>query len=333
MISDAQSKIGYKSLTKSSGFLILEDEEWDYRIKLFERDFKHYTNYKRFRELMYSEFDNDLSMMRTQKDLIIKRVGSKLSENKRLREIIDSEIQVPDFIKPVYGKVMMYTPGHRYLSMDIKHCSSAVFDYYDLFNGQRWDDIMYHEMIFDLFRESKLMRIEICSEPRRFFNIKYHSVYLFDKIMSSTDPIVLFLKENKVKLEGFLGDELIWDITGMEDEARKLTEKREICGIPIRFSIIEFNFNTFKYDGKNRFSTIRTNIDTGARKYFGVSDKFWPQLIKLNDRKPVEERDLYIPKWSGYEKFDGPITDFKINDADSLDGYDIWKNHFKNTMK
>ena len=208
--------------------------------------------------------------------------------------------------KDIYSDAFV---GHDIISLDLKSANFNVLRCYDpgIFNGkENWEDFLGRFTNDEMFLNSKYMRQVILGScnPRR--QTTYERYMLF-KIVKP------FMEKLSKYLVAFMNDELIFDITELDDKKEKaelmetLLKLQNNAKIPMRME----QYKLLKVHGVYGYIKLLSNKTWEIKS---CRDIHYPIIYRVMSGKKIQDSDLYF--WA-----DGLLA--KLVDANKITITDV----------
>ena len=244
----------------------------------------------------YLDYDEDISYIQQNygryEDFLIEceNVKDKLYQNLKpyLGEITSEYQKYKDVKLDIDYKQCTLQTGHNYLSIDIHSGGFQSLIYLGIIKDiSSWDELIHKCTSNDLIIKSKGFRLNFLEDLERICNVDLHIfiISLINEILKS-DIISNNFKDVIPNL--FLGDELVYDITGHYNEYDKFLGNQFINGIYV-------NVDKFKYTELGFLSSNRLLNIFPIRKYknevvmpYRHSNLYWIYFDYYHNIEPDE---------------------------------------------
>ena len=217
------------------------------------------------------------------------------------------------------GDVNIYNEsnvGRVFISIDLRKANFQALNLYDkniLLNSETYDDFINNFTDVEYIKESKYTRQVIFGKlnPKRTVQIEK---YIMSQIAQSGYPLIREIEACGGKLISFKSDELVYDVTDvdeaiigltLEDMVQKLkTEKN----IDVRIEYFGLNLLKF-YDHREHTIPVyeKEMYNTPQNELKQAPQTFFPQIHRIYNGETVQENDLVFYHEHQLAKFMYPI--------------------------
>ena len=285
----------YKTVSRNvfSQHILLDDEMWNYTLSCFDKDYDCINEYEKIKMLFKKEFNNNKLLFDIETKNYIDYIR-KILNNIKLDEafIAEYDDNVEKFIKK--EKLI---EGHIYFSIDLTKAADQLINYHTDIKGEL-DVIRDHASDKKLIKESKKIRLlsygNATQQIKQNGFLKYLNLILYKIYNDDTNIIIQTLKKLNAPLAATNLDELIFDITDINEN---------LCEYLGDFKILKYDIHTsiFKYhciyyrdynDIPHRFE-IRENIN-GTNNFIMKRVPYFLQIYKKYYGMEITNKDLRI---------------------------------------
>ena len=284
--------------------MIFEENIWKYRCEVLEKDFEINTKWSKFTDNFNVEFGGNIMNLEKHVENVLSEIKKSLNSNKKFEKVI-SQQPSPNITNIIKKQESLWI-GHTYLSIDLYRACNQALEFKDCLNGKTWDDFLKDFTDSNLIKDSKWIRVNVIpNEDLIDFKVNFHP--LLDKILESNHPIINKLNELNCCIVSFKDDELVYDITGYENEFSQISEKILYCINGIYVHIKQWKFDSMLYEIGSTIKTlgIHKSTQSNAQSYTGVRGNIYFQqaFCAYNGLTPHWSDSLY-PLEDGYGEGD-----------------------------
>ena len=191
-----------------------------------------------------------------------------------------------------------------------------MYDYFAMFGNEKWKDILMDTTKSEILSNSKMFRIDVFTKCKDNSNFQDHAGVLLKQIILNNPDILKLIKKKKAKFLKRICDELIWDITGLENYFEPFLGDCVLAGFNVHITMYKYDFIKFMHEGKEHIYNTKTFYNTNKVKYQDMLSPYINQICKFKHMKPIEEKDLYYAMSIFSNKMDNKIYNIRYLTAD-----------------
>lgn len=293
--------------------ILLDEETFNYTLKLFNKDYNAIEKYENFLNLFKKEFDNYLCF-----NLNIENYNKQIKKYYNKLELKDKKDYI-DIINELKNKKDELMEDRLYLSIDL----SSAFDLIiDKFGNLEKSIQEIRESLTDKTLLNKNKRVRIYEYiTNGIMKYQDYTYIILNEILNSKEDIISELKNNNCSLVNVRMDELIFDISGLEKKFDNFIEIKKILDYNVHIKIFKYHCLYYK-DYKNVPHKFEIRELSDKNEYIMRSCPYFNQIYKKYNNLEFNELDLRVPTPDialEYEQKEKPIE--FINKEEYLNYY------------
>ena len=236
--------------------------------------------------------------------IIVDHINDKYTYIASINNYIKNNVLPTPKIKiPNENKFVKLIPGHTYLSIDLVHAFSQFVDSLKIL-PDKYDTILIDSIPFEYLKKSKRLRMFMYFQCEQLYNITsfFGNDYIINLLLSTIDKdYELFnkIRVNNLFPQSYNLDEVVYDITGMENEFIGYIGKHTIDGVSINASLFIPHYVTYDDNVKENYVLIKTDYITGIDYIANRKCKYINQLYKAFKGLPITHDDLIYTDHTG----------------------------------
>ena len=289
-----------------SQHILLDDDMWEYTLKIFDSDYDSVNDFKNFLVKFKEQYGNDTSLFFKDYYNFIKKMCEVIRSVNLNDDIINS---LTEEVKE-FSQIGNYLEGGRkYLSIDI----NCAFDQLVDKHGNLKEPIQtIREQVCNKALINNRKSIRITSG----YTTNTDYLYTFINVMSwqiynSEHFLLKKMHELGAPLVKVMLDELIFDITDVEEDLSNFIGEHEIAGYKVHVTIFKQHNIFYKdYGGKPHCFFIK-EMNDGKHIYVNRKCPYFLQIYKKFNNMDIIDKDMRVESIDiakPYFQVDRPIT-------------------------
>jgi hypothetical protein len=298
----------YKIVSRNvfSRNILLDDDMWEYTLKIFDKDYNSVNDFKNFLTDFKEQYGEDTSLFFKEYYNFIEKMCDVINKIILNDDIVD---ELNEEVKKFSQTGTYLEDGRKYFSIDINCAFDQLIDRH----GNLEEPIQtIREQICNKTLINNRKNVRIVSGWTT--NTKY--LYTFINVMTwriynSGHFLLKKMQEIGAPLVNVVLDELIFDITDINEDLSNFIGEYEISGYKVHTSIFRQHHIFYKdYAGEAHCFFIK-EMNNGKINYVSRNCPYFLQIYKKFNNEKIIDMDLRVKSIDvakPYFQFNKPIT-------------------------
>ena len=298
----------YKIVSRNvfSRHILLDDDMWEYTLKTFDRDYDSVNDFKNFLNEFKEQYGDDTSLFFKDYYNFIEKMCEIIRGVNLNNDIVDA---LTEEVKE-FSQIGNYLEGGRkYFSIDINSAFDQLIDKHGNLNEPIQT---IRERICNKALINNRKNVRIVSG----YTTNTDYLYTFINVMSwriynSEHFLLKKMREIGAPLVKVMLDELIFDITDVDEDLTKLIGEYNIEGYRVHTTMFKEHHIYYKDYGDIPHCFIIKEMNNGKINYVSRKCPHFLQIYKKFNNEEINDRDLRVESVDvakSYFQFDKPIT-------------------------